>query len=82
MDISCLVALRQIPFAVVFTKTDKRKKKTPSPQENMDAFEREMLKTWEYLPPVLATSSETGEGRLELLSYIAQIRELFKQEHL
>ena len=29
----------QVPFSLVFTKTDKRKKKCPSPRENIQAFQ-------------------------------------------
>ena len=29
----------QVPFSLVFTKTDKRKKGVPSPQQNIEAFQ-------------------------------------------
>lgn len=40
-DIECAswLADAQVPFSLVFTKTDKRKKGVPKPQENMDAFQ-------------------------------------------
>jgi len=31
---------------------------------------------WEELPPVFVTSSETGEGRENLLDYIEQLNRL------
>jgi len=82
IDTGCAdwLAESQVPFAIVFTKTDKRKKRCPSPEENMKAFQDELLKTWDHLPPVIATSAEKGTGRGELLSYIAQLREFFKRE--
>lgn len=47
----------------------------------MEKFQQELLTEWEHLPPVLTTSSVTGAGRLELLNYIAQLREFFKASH-
>ena len=40
-DLECLAWLvdARVPFAIVFTKIDKRKKRCPRPEENMAAFE-------------------------------------------
>ena len=40
-DIECAswLADAQVPFSLVFTKTDKRKKGVPKPQQNMEAFQ-------------------------------------------
>jgi GTP-binding protein EngB required for normal cell division len=40
-DLECAqwLADSQVPFSLVFTKTDKRKKRSPSPRENMQAFQ-------------------------------------------
>jgi hypothetical protein len=37
----------QVPFALVFTKTDKRKKKCPGAAENIAAFQKELLADWQ-----------------------------------
>lgn len=37
----------QVPFSLVFTKTDKKKKRAPGPQENIAAFKRQLLQAWE-----------------------------------
>ncbi|KAK9846476.1 hypothetical protein WJX81_004920 [Elliptochloris bilobata] len=70
----------QVPFSLVFTKVDKRKKGVPPPQDNMAAFQERLLKDWAYLPGVVATSAISATGRAELLAYIAQLRELFTRE--
>ncbi len=58
----------QIPFSIVFTKTDKLK---PSElEENLNKYKEKLLETWEELPPVFITSAETGEGTIEILDYI------------
>ena len=61
----------QIPFAVVFTKTDKTTQKQLS--ENTKLFKNEMLKTWEILPKCFYTSSATRQGREEILEFIASL---------
>ena len=61
----------EIPFAIVFTKSDKLGKGRLS--ENIDAYKRTLLDTWEELPPIFVTSAETGVGTDELLSYIESL---------
>ena len=63
----------QIPFAVVFTKTDKTTQKQLS--DHAKAFKTEMLKTWEELPPCFYTSSPTKQGREEILEFIEKTKE-------
>ena len=57
-----------IPFALVFTKTDKLAERRW--RVNTDAFMQRMSETWEAFPPVFFTSSATGAGRDELLRFI------------
>lgn len=61
----------QVPFSIIFTKADKL-----GPvrlRENIEAYKRVLLETWESLPPIFATSSEKREGRDEVLAYIEQV---------
>jgi len=58
----------QIPFAIVFTKTDKTTQKQLN--DNTQTFKDEMLLTWEELPPCFYTSSTTKRGREEILDFI------------
>jgi GTP-binding protein len=60
-----------IAFAVVFTKSDKQTKNKT--QRNISIFCNELLKTWETLPVYFISSSETGEGKEEILNYIENI---------
>ena len=60
-----------IPFALVFTKTDKLSRSKCV--ENINRYKEELLKTWEELPPVFETSSEKKLGRTEILDYIVSI---------
>jgi len=65
---------RQIPFAIIFTKSDKLSSFRVS--QNVEAFKQAMLETWEELPPVFISSATDGKGRTEILDYIAASAEL------
>ncbi len=43
---------------------------------NIRAFKELLAKDWEELPWCFETSSKTGGGRVELLNYVASLREL------
>ena len=58
----------QIPVALVFTKTDRKKARGG---EHVAAFKERLGEVWEELPPSFATSAVTGEGREAVLSYLA-----------
>ena len=73
--------LPQVPFTVVFTKLDKRKKGEPLAEENIAAFEAQVAEVCGYAPPSVLTSSRSGRGRTELLSHVAQLREFFNKTH-
>lgn len=60
-----------IPFAIVFTKTDKLS--GGKLNANVMAYKERLLEEWEELPPIFITSSETGRGKDELLDYIESI---------
>ncbi len=62
-----LGALR-IPLAIIFTKTDKVTQKQVS--DNTKAFQNEILKTWEELPPLFYTSSLSKKGKEAMLDFI------------
>ena len=64
------LGLNNIPFARVFTKTDKI---TMTALENsINQYNSEMLKNWESLPVSFITSSVKGNGRDEILNYIEE----------
>lgn len=58
----------QVPFGIVFTKSDKlNQKQRPA---NLSRYKKELHKTWENLPPIFVTSSAKKRGMEELLSYM------------
>lgn len=65
----------QVPFALIFTKTDK-----VAQQEvfgNMQAFLKTMEAYWDGLPDYFITSAIKKTGRDKILSYIQQLNEGF-----
>ena len=60
-----------IPFALIYTKCDKLG--PVALQTQVDRNAAVLAETWEELPPTFCSSSETGAGREEILSYIESI---------
>ncbi|HQW05959.1 MAG: YihA family ribosome biogenesis GTP-binding protein [Flavobacteriales bacterium] len=65
-----------IPFCIVFTKTDKLK--APKVDSNVAQFKRKLKESWEELPRMFVTSSETSKGRDELLGFIEEVNARWK----
>ena len=60
-----------IPFAIIFTKTDKLGSSTLN--KNITKYKKELLKTWESVPTSFITSAETTMGKDEVLTFIDQV---------
>ena len=69
----------ELPFAMIFTKADKLGKTVV--QKNVTAYEKKMLETWEVMPPYIITSSETKQGKDELVKFIEKTNKLFFSGH-
>jgi len=61
----------EIPFAIVFTKTDKITQAELG--RNIRKYKESLLETWEELPVMFQTSSEKNRGGKEILQYIESI---------
>lgn len=60
-----------VPFAMVFTKTDKLSSSKMA--KALQAYKNEMLKKWEVMPTVFNTSAVSAHGKTSLLNYISEI---------
>ena len=60
-----------IPFALVFTKSDKQS--AGKTKQNVERFLDTLKEQWEELPPYFVTSAEKKTGRDEVLDYIDSI---------
>ena len=64
-----------IPFARVFTKSDKLT--ITALEDSVNQYNSEMLKKWESLPASFITSAVKGNGRDEILNYIEESMNIF-----
>ncbi len=60
--------LWELPFSLVFTKTDKEKPAVVA--ANIQAFFDLLKTTWQFLPQHFVTSAEKHQGRDEILDFI------------
>jgi GTP-binding protein len=65
----------QVPFSIIFTKTDKNK--PGATIRNVETFKKTLLQEWQSLPTLFLTSAEKKEGREELLFHIRSLHETF-----
>ena len=77
IDIDFMLDLGEngVPFSIIFTKADKLKQKDLA--ANVKAYEQELYKYWEDLPPYFITSSEKKTGKEKVLNYIGEINPMF-----
>lgn len=81
IDMDFLIELGQsrIPFAIIFTKADKSSASQLA--SRLEQNKEQILELWEELPPIFVSSSETGMGREEILSYIDQVLETIENDN-
>ena len=68
----------EIPFAVIFTKSDKNK--PGATLRNVKLFLAALQENWEEAPPFFVTSALTGEGQELVLNYIGDLNQAFKNK--
>jgi GTP-binding protein len=61
---------KQIPFARVFTKSDKLSK--IALETSVEKYDMEMMERWESMPATFISSAINGNGRDEILNYIEE----------
>ena len=61
----------QVPFVIVFTKIDKLS--SAELNRNLAKYKKELLKTWEEIPPLFATSATSASGKEPVLNYITAV---------
>jgi GTP-binding protein len=75
IDLEFLEQLKkwQIPFSLIFTKSDKENQRTVS--KNVKDFLDAMRKTWQFLPQHFVTSATKKTGKDKILNYIDEVNE-------
>lgn len=63
-----------IPFVIVFTKSDKISKREL--ESNLSAYSGLLAEMWSELPLAIVSSAKTKKGREEILGYISGVAEI------
>ncbi|WP_234736621.1 ribosome biogenesis GTP-binding protein YihA/YsxC [Tellurirhabdus bombi] len=66
-----------IPFVIIFTKTEKVG--VNAIQQSVSRYRKTMLQTWSEVPQMFVSSSVSGRGKEEVLAYIDELNQEFKQ---
>lgn len=77
LEFAAWLAEHQVPFVLVYTKTDRKKAKKN--ESGIPAFQKAMLEHWAQMPQEFITSSEKAIGREELLDFIEATNALFSE---
>ena len=75
LDFMEFLGMNQIPFARVFTKSDKLNLRTL--EKSIAQYNSEMMENWESLPVTFISSANNGSGRDEILNYIEESINIF-----
>jgi GTP-binding protein len=70
LDFMETLGMNQIPFARVFTKSDKLSQ--AALEKSIILYDSEMLEKWESIPVSFISSAVNGTGRDEILKYIEE----------
>jgi GTP-binding protein len=66
----------EIPFTLIFTKSDKENQRTVA--ANVKGFLQKMRATWQFLPAHFVTSAEKKSGRNNILQLIEEMNQDWK----
>lgn len=72
------LAENRVPFVIVFTKIDKLDPRHVD--EQIEAYNNELLKSWDFLPQQFITSSTNKMGNEEILQFVADTNKLFSPD--
>jgi len=78
-DFMNFLGINGVPFARVFTKSDKLKSNTLL--KNISLHDKHMLGEWESLPPSFISSALTKAGMEDILGYIEETITFFKKQY-
>lgn len=71
LDFMEWLGISEIPFSIIFTKTDKLKPEEL--EENLGNYEARLFEKWEVMPGYFISSAETGAGTEEILDFIESV---------
>jgi len=78
MDFLAMLGENQIPFVLVFTKTEKLTKNKL--ESNIQAIKKAILAEWEKVPTFFLSSARSGKGKEEILQFIEETNQSFSRK--
>ena len=76
MDFMAWMGENQLPFVIVFTKSDKLSRTRL--EESLDAYTRHLSTSWEEIPKSFITSAKTALGKEALMGFISENNKLYQ----
>ncbi|MEI6815827.1 MAG: ribosome biogenesis GTP-binding protein YihA/YsxC [Bacteroidota bacterium] len=67
-----------VPFIIIFTKVDKLSR--TKIEANINSYKQTLLEEWEELPMIFNSSSETQNGKMEILEFIEKTNVSLKNQ--
>ena len=77
LEFMAWMAEKQLPFVLVFTKTDKLSKTKLS--DALESYKQHLSHNWEEIPQMHITSAATSRGREELIEFIEENNRLYRE---
>jgi len=71
IDFMYWLGINSVPFNIVFTKSDKLTENKL--KINIENYQRILSETWENIPQIFVTSSESKKGRVVFIDYIENL---------
>ena len=75
LDLMAWFGSNQLPFSIVFTKSDKVKPAVL--KASIEAYKKRLLEDWEELPELFITSAEKKTGLKEITDFISKTNGIF-----
>ena len=76
LELMAWFGANQLPFSIVFTKSDKMK--SFALKSNIESYKKRLLEEWEELPSLFITSSEKKTGLKEIVEFISKTNNIFQ----
>ncbi len=76
MDFMVWMGENQLPFVIVFTKSDKLSRTRL--EESLDAYTRHLSESWEEIPKSFISSAKTALGKEALMGFISENNKLYQ----
>lgn len=79
LDFMEFLGENEIPFCIIFTKSDKLS--SNKLEKSLNSYKTKFLENWEYFPEYFVTSSASKSGKEDLLSFIDNLNQKLNKQN-